>query len=152
VSASPFLWQRMRAVLGTPWGSGNHSEDVPSGLGRWGLHEFVEPRLRGLVAKHLGVGLEQLRPGVSLRQDLAADSLDLVELALLVEQQFGVSLSDQLLDDVESYGELVDGTVALLMGRAADEKRSRAPLPRVPTRLRRRELRAAAPIHTAAAL
>lgn len=124
MSSSLMLWQRVRAVLGGPGGNGDRSEDVPSGLGRWGLHEFVEPQLRRLVAKHLGVGLEQLLPGVSLRQDLAADSLDLVELALLLERQFGVSLSDQLLDDVESYGELVDGTIALLMARAADERRA----------------------------
>lgn len=148
MSASLLLWQRMRAILGRGLGSRNRREDVPSGLGRWGLHEFVEPQLRRLLAKHLGVGAEQLVPGASLREDLAADSLDLVELALLLEQQFGVSLSDRLLDDVQSYGELVDVTIGLLMTRAADEKRSGDFLSPVRTRLRRAEPRVAEPIRT----
>jgi len=138
----------MRAILGRDVRSGNRREDVPSGLGRWGLHEFVEPQLRRLLAKHLGVGTERLVAGASLREDLAADSLDLVELALLLEQQFDVSLSDRLLDDVQSYGDLVDATIALLMARAVDEKRSRDGLPPVRTRLRRAVRRAAEPIRT----
>jgi len=123
-----FLWQRMRTLLGRGSGSRSPREDVPSGLGRWGLHEFVEPQLRRLLAQHLGVGTEQLVAGASLREDLAADSLDLVELALLLEQQFDVSLSDRLLDDVQSYGDLVDATIGLLMARAVDEKRSAEPI------------------------
>jgi len=38
----------------------------------------VEPRLRRVVADNLGVALEDLTPEVSLTDDLAADSLDLL--------------------------------------------------------------------------
>ena len=41
----------------------------------------VEPRLRRVVADNLGVALEDLTPEVSLTDDLAADSLDVLELA-----------------------------------------------------------------------
>src|SRR5437870_6798472 len=49
--------------------------------GRVGMLEFAEPRIRRLVAEYLGVSAEVLTPEVSLTDDLAADSLDLVECA-----------------------------------------------------------------------
>ena len=109
---------------------------VPAAMGRWGLNEFVEPQLRLLVAEHLGIGAEQLLPGVSLREDLGADSLDLVELALLLERQLDVTLSDRALEDVRSYGDLVDATVGLLLERAAEQKRPAESPPSVRARLR----------------
>ena len=42
----------------------------------------TEPRVRRVVAEHLGIGWEDLRPYVSLTDDLAADSLDLAELVV----------------------------------------------------------------------
>src|SRR5262245_19304675 len=48
----------------------------------------VEPRVRWLVAEQLGVGVDELAPEVSLTDDLAADSLDLAELVVVVEVEF----------------------------------------------------------------
>src|SRR5258705_10891150 len=84
---------------------------------------FVEPSCRRLVADHLGVGLEELVREVSLRDDLAADSLDLVELALALEAKFGISVSDRVLDLVRSYGDLVETTVDLIRAHRAAESR-----------------------------
>src|SRR2546422_7286863 len=67
---------------------------------------FVERSCRRLVADHLGVGVEQLVAGVSLREDLAADSLDLVELAMALEAKFGIVVPERLLDRVRTYGDL----------------------------------------------
>ena len=46
------------------------------------MFDFVEPRVRRVVAEQLGVNVEELTPEVSLTDDLAADSLDLLELTL----------------------------------------------------------------------
>ena len=46
------------------------------------MYELVEPRLRQLVADRLGVEACELTPEVSLLDDLAADSLDLVDMTL----------------------------------------------------------------------
>ena len=51
---------------------------------------YQELRVRRVVADALGVGLGELVREVSLRDDLAADSLDLVELALALEAKFGI--------------------------------------------------------------
>jgi acyl carrier protein len=77
-------------------------------VGRWGLRELIEPRLRILVADQLGVGPEDLASEVSLVDDLAADSLDLMEIALAVEAEFAVILPERLLDEIRTYGDLLE--------------------------------------------
>ena len=62
----------------------------------------MEPHVRRLVAEHLGVGVEELVSEVSLRDDLAADSLDLVELALALEGEFPIAVPERILDEVRS--------------------------------------------------
>ncbi len=93
----------------------------PMGLGRWGMEEFVEPRVRRLVAEHLGLGVEELAAAVSLRDELAADSLDLVELAMALEAEFAIVVPDRILDQVRSYGDLVDATGLLVRARGEAE-------------------------------
>lgn len=64
--------------------------------------EFLEPQVRSLVSRHLGVGLEEIVSDVSLRDDLATDSLDLIELALALEATFAITVPDRLLDRVRT--------------------------------------------------
>ena len=66
-----------------------------------------EPRLRRLVADALGVEIHELTPDVSLVDELAADSLDLLEVALLAEDEFGIRLDEHRLESVRTYGELM---------------------------------------------
>ena len=86
---------------------------------RWRLSDsmraLVEPRVRAVVAAHLAVDHGLLADAISMRDDLAADSLDLLELTLLLEQEFGIALSDRAVDGMRSYGDVVDG-IARLVG------------------------------------
>jgi acyl carrier protein len=84
---------------------------------------WVEPRVRRVVADSLGVTLEDLTAEVSLADDLAADSLDVLELALVLEEEFGFPLPERVLSDVRSYGDLVSATVMLARERRAAEAR-----------------------------
>jgi len=77
----------------------------------------VESSIRDLVADHLGVGAADLQRSTSLTDDLAADSLDLVEIALAIETNLGVVLPRHFLDEVRTCGELIDATVALARRR-----------------------------------
>src|SRR6266436_4276048 len=97
---------------------------------------FVEPSGRRLVADHLGVGIEGLVAGVSLRDDLAADSLDLVELAMALEAEFGIMVSERILDRVRTYGDLVQATGLLIRARRAAEVRAAEPPLRTWARVR----------------
>ena len=58
-----------------------------------------------------------------LPRDLAADSLDVLELALVLEEEFGFPLPERVLSDVRSYGDLVSATVMLARERRAAEAR-----------------------------
>ena len=72
----------------------------------------IEPRLRGVVAERLGVGPEDLRPDVSLTDDLATDSLDLIDLGLALEAECGVVLRRRALESVRTYGDLIAAVAA----------------------------------------
>src|SRR4029450_7461549 len=72
------------------------------------MWSLVEPRVRRLGAERLGVTEEELSPELSLVDDLAADSLDFAELALAVEEELDLSVPDDALDSVRTYGELAE--------------------------------------------
>src|SRR5881628_697386 len=82
----------------------------------------IESRVRGIVAEHLGVGPEELRPDVSLADDLAVDSLDLIDLALALEAEWGVVLRRRALESVRTYGDLL---VAVAAARRRAARRAR---------------------------
>jgi acyl carrier protein len=84
---------------------------------------LFEPRVRRLVAEHLGVGFDDLTPEVSLTDELAADSLDLLELALALEGEFGVTVPERAIAEVRTYGELVAATEAVTRKGAETEAR-----------------------------
>ncbi len=90
----------------------------------------VEACIRGLLADHLGVDTEQITPEVSLVDDLAADSLDLVEIALAIEGNLGLTLPHQFLDRVRTCSDLVDETLAVVRrGRRGTVSRGDVPVP-----------------------
>ena len=87
------------------------------------MYEFVEPHVRRLVVEHLGVGVEELVADVSLRDDLAADSLDLVELSMALEAEFAIVVPERILDEVRTYGDLIAATNLLIRARCEAEGR-----------------------------
>ena len=76
------------------------------------MRALPEVRLRGVVADTLGVGPEDLTLDVSLTDDLAADSLDIAELAARLETDLGVQLSDGVVERMRTYGDLVRAALA----------------------------------------
>jgi acyl carrier protein len=99
------------------------------------MEEFVEPSVRRLVADHLGVGAEDLAAGVSLRDELAADSLDLLELAMALEAQFAIVVPERILDQVRTYGDLIEATGLLVRARLEIETRAVESPPRIWARI-----------------
>ena len=88
----------------------------------------LEARIRTVVADRLGLGIEDLGEQVSLVDDLAADSLDLVEIALAIEANLGVVLPRHFLDEVRTCGQLVDATLTLARRRHRNEHRLDEPV------------------------
>src|SRR4029450_3554015 len=97
------------------------------------MWRIVEPRVRRLVAEHLGVTEDELSPELSLVEDLAADSLDFAELGLAVEEELDVAVPDDVLDAGRTYCDLVEATVGLGSAqRAASPPPTTFPMPYAP--------------------
>ena len=118
--------ERERPISG---GGGPQSTAAGPGIpGRGGLRAAVESRMQQLVAEQLGVDIEQLAPEVSLTDDLAADSLDLLELALVLESEFTIALPQRRVGQIRTYRDLVDAVMASSNGRQRRERLTSRPL------------------------
>ncbi len=62
--------------------------------------------LQELAAEILGVDPDQVQKDVSFARDLAADSLDLVELIAAVEDKYDVELPEDELENMKNVGDL----------------------------------------------
>jgi acyl carrier protein len=69
-------------------------------------------RVRSILVEQLGVDDEQVTDDASFQGDLDADSLDLVELIMELEDQFGLKISDEDAQKIATVGEAVDYVVA----------------------------------------
>jgi acyl carrier protein len=68
-------------------------------------------RVRSILVEQLGVDEEQVTDDASFQGDLDADSLDLVELIMELEDQFGLKISDEDAQKIATVGEAVDYVV-----------------------------------------
>lgn len=91
------------------------------------MQDGVAQRVRALIAEHLGVRPDDLGAHVSLRDDLAADSLDLLEVSVALEDDLGIDLPEKILADVRTVGELVEATLAVARSRRARVARPENP-------------------------
>jgi acyl carrier protein len=76
-------------------------------LGMQDASGAIEPRIRRIVAECLGVTPGELCGEASLADELAVDSLDLLEIAIAIEAELGITLAERRLEAVRSYGDLV---------------------------------------------
>lgn len=63
-------------------------------------------QLKQIVAENLGCDAASLTETTHLIDDLNADSLDMVELSMAVEEAFGISFSDEQLATVRTLGDM----------------------------------------------
>ena len=73
------------------------------------MRRELEERIRRVVADQLGVDFDTIDPDASIREDLGADSLELVELLMALEEEFDIEVPDEAAEsmatiaDVERY-------------------------------------------------
>ncbi len=65
----------------------------------------LEERLKKIVAEQLGVDESQVVPGAHFAKDLNADSLDLVELIMSIEEEFGIEIGDDDAAKIETVND-----------------------------------------------
>jgi acyl carrier protein len=68
----------------------------------------LEEKVINLIIEQLNVTREQCVPDASFISDLGADSLDLMELIMEMEEQFGVAISDEELQKIRTIQNVID--------------------------------------------
>lgn len=72
------------------------------------LSEELQKRLKNIVADRLGVDESLITPEASFVDDLNADSLDLVELIMTLEEEFKIEIPDEDAEKLQTIGDAMD--------------------------------------------
>jgi acyl carrier protein len=72
------------------------------------MAENAEERLRKIIAEQLGVGEEEVVPEASFIDDLNADSLEMVDLIISLEEEFGIQVSDEDAERIKTVKDAID--------------------------------------------
>ena len=67
----------------------------------------ISERVKKIIAKHLGIDLDEVTEDDNFIEDLGADSLDTVELAMSFEDEFGCEIPDEAADSMFTVGDVI---------------------------------------------
>ena len=82
----------------------------------------IETRVKKVLAEQLAVDEAQVVPDARFAEDLNADSLDLVEAVLALEEEWSIEIPEEEMEPVKTVGQAVD-LVATKLGRLAEPTR-----------------------------
>ena len=67
----------------------------------------LEDKVKDIIVEQLGVNKDQVTPEASFIEDLGADSLDVVELVMAFEEEFGIDIPDDDVTQLKTVGDAV---------------------------------------------
>ena len=65
-------------------------------------------KVRKMLAEQLGVDADSIKPEQEVVKDLGADSLDIVELMMALEDEYGITLPESEVEKVKTVQDIVD--------------------------------------------
>ena len=71
-------------------------------------HEEIFAKVKEVIVDQLSVEEDDVTADASFFDDLGADSLDIVELVMALEDQFGISIPDEDAESIKTVGDAVD--------------------------------------------
>ena len=67
----------------------------------------VETKVKEIISEQLGVGQDEVTPDASFIEDLGADSLDIVELVMALEEEYDMEISDEEAEKIRTVQDVV---------------------------------------------
>src|SRR5262245_5522952 len=128
------LWPGCLPLCGT----GLNSRATNTNRTNFTAEKSIEEKVKDIIVEQLGVNPEQVTPQASLIKGLGADDLDIVELVMAFEEQFGVEVPDEDAEKLQTVGDVIK-YIEEKRGPAADQTptRSEINVPIVPATDRR---------------
>lgn len=68
----------------------------------------IEARVRSIIADQLGLAEEDIKPESKFIEDLGADSLDIVELIMAMEEEFQTEIPDEEAEKIRTVGDAIE--------------------------------------------
>jgi acyl carrier protein len=68
----------------------------------------VEKKVKEIVAEQLGKDVNEITTSASFIDDLGADSLDIVELVMKMEEEFGIEIPDEEAEKIKTVNDVVE--------------------------------------------
>ena len=68
----------------------------------------VEQKVKSIIAEQLGVGEDEIKATSSFIEDLGADSLDIVELVMAMEEEFEVEIPDEEAENIKTVSDAIN--------------------------------------------
>ena len=68
---------------------------------------MVEEKVKSLIASQLNIPVEKVKDNSRLVEDLGADSLDIVEMLMTLEEEFGINIPDEETANMKTVSEII---------------------------------------------
>ncbi len=68
----------------------------------------LEEKIKEIIADQLGVEVDKVVPEAKFVEDLGADSLDVVELIMAFEEEFGIEIPDEDAEKIQTVGDVIN--------------------------------------------
>ena len=68
----------------------------------------VEEKVKNIIVEQLGVDMESVTPEASFIEDLGADSLDIVELVMTMEEEFDLEIPDEDAEKIKTVNDVIN--------------------------------------------
>jgi acyl carrier protein len=68
----------------------------------------IEARVRSIIADQLGLSEDDIKPESKFIEDLGADSLDIVELIMAMEEEFQTEIPDEEAEKIRTVGDAIE--------------------------------------------